>query len=195
MGLRMMSNDWIRDAVNAMDNRETPVTIEFGTNRKYEVRDYAQKDGDADFLLDQADYDVVASDLTWEEARAYLDKNTTPENAGDLVVGEQLPPPFYIVCVTLHDRAYGGPEEGGWWYDTYQPNVTEAHQLTYEAGGPWLFRDLKHAQAKVKWLDEQLVRVNEGRASPNSVLSQGVWAAYAFEGYPQRIPQETPHYE
>ena len=27
--------------------------------------------------------------------------------------------PFYIVAVG-HDRCYGGPEEGGWWYDTFR---------------------------------------------------------------------------
>lgn len=188
-----MSNDWIKDAVAAMDAQQgtgpAPVTIEFGSKRTYEVRDYSPRDG-AD-----GDYDVVMSELNWEQARDYLDRNTTPENAGELVISQELPPKFYVVCVALHDRAYGGPEEGGWWYDTYQPEVSEAAWLTHEAGGPWLFRDLKDAQAKVRWLDEQLASVNKDRYGPNSVLSQGHYVGYAFDGYPHRIPQERPTYE
>ena len=28
-----------------------------------------------------------------------------------------MEPTLYVVARYTHDRAYGGPEEGGWWYD------------------------------------------------------------------------------
>lgn len=45
-------------------------------------------------------------------------------------VGATIAPLWYRVApyryVTLYDRyrAYGGPEEGGWWYDVYSPVAT-----------------------------------------------------------------------
>lgn len=186
-----MSNDWIRDALDKMDEgvQQEPRQISFGASRTYEVRDYSPREDV------ETPYDVLATSLTWDQAREHVDKNTTPENAGDLVVAEERPPMFYTVAVALHDRQYGGPEEGGWYYDTYQPDVSEAAWLTHEAGGPWVYHDLKLAVAKSNWLTEQLKVVNKDRYGPNSVLSQGHYVGYAFEFYPTRQPREAPHYE
>ena len=37
--------------------------------------------------------------------------------------------PFFMVSVYLVDRAYGGPEEGGWYYDTGEPVAEEGLPL------------------------------------------------------------------
>lgn len=186
-----MSNDWIRDAVNAMDAQQgTGDAPVFNTKRTYEVRDYSTRD-DAD-----GDFDVVASKLTWEQARDHVDKNTTPVNAGELVIHAEDPPPFYIVTVVLWDRAYGGPEEGGWWYDTYDPFHHDAKWYTHEAGGPWLFTSRTEATNKARWLNKLLEdQVNKGRHSPISVLSQGHFQAFVHENVIAAEPQERPIYE
>jgi hypothetical protein len=42
------------------------------------------------------------------------------EAFNDEAEGEVIPrpPSFWTVAVYLREQAYGGPEEGGWWFDT-----------------------------------------------------------------------------
>lgn len=42
---------------------------------------------------------------------------------------------FYI-CVDLIERGYGGPEEGGWWYDSGTVMTYEAARVQYRNGEP-----------------------------------------------------------
>ena len=32
-----------------------------------------------------------------------------------------MKPKVFYLTAYIKDRVYGGPEEGGWWYDTYTP--------------------------------------------------------------------------
>ena len=95
----------------------------------------------------------------------------------------------YLVSVYLEDRAYGGPEEGGWWYYTWQLARTVK-----------VFRNADAAYAYCRRLNDKLKsRVfgpNEGRRDILSVLSDGVYYANVHENHaPRYFPERKPRYE
>lgn len=82
--------------------------------------------------------------------------------------------------IGLKDKAYGGPEEGGWWFDTFEPMRTF---ICPASRGKALGRRL-YAWCKA---------MNEGRPSIDSVNSIG---RYIVEpGIQAAYPTERPHYE
>lgn len=98
------------------------------------------------------------------------------------------PPKFYTVAVYLRDQVYGGPEEGGWYYscgsrqDDWPPMIAatrvEARRLR---------------RTVQDFLDAY---TNVGRRSIYSVLSEGVYEARMYPGYPPtHYPEHRPHYE
>jgi len=95
----------------------------------------------------------------------------------------------YTVAVYLCDRAYGGPEEGGWWYDCGVPSEEHAH---FTRG----FKREKAAYAYARRLNERYAEQwNQGRRDISSVLSEGQFYAEAHEGTPAPYPKVRPHYE
>jgi hypothetical protein len=92
----------------------------------------------------------------------------------------------YILAIYETDRAYGGPEEGGWWYDCGQlvriiateRTVTRANALAARANG-------------------LLARLQRGKRPIDSVAySGGRHAVMVFERVaPAHFPSERPHYE
>ena len=99
---------------------------------------------------------------------------------------------FYTVAIYMEDRAYGGPEEGGWYYDTAQL-VTEPRAATLLRG----FDNQKDAFDYADALNQvYMPQWNEGRPEVSSVLSEGRYYAIVNEGMPAPYyPEETPHYE
>ena len=92
----------------------------------------------------------------------------------------------WVVCMFLVDRAYGGAEEGGWWY-TYGDPVLTSHMR--------VFTDHAEAMAYVQSLDAELDRMNKGRPSISSVNSMGRFDALVCDGWPKAFPNRIPHYE
>ena len=88
----------------------------------------------------------------------------------------------YWVNLYLTDRVYGGPEEGGWYY-----NAGEA-VVSFECTEGDQEELLTEAHELVEWL-------NEGRPQISSVLSEGQYSALAEEGPGVSYPEEEPHYE
>lgn len=122
--------------------------------------------------------------------------------------------PFWTVAIYLCDRAYGGAEEGGWWYDTgvrvddVLEGVNPNALLTVFTGQGTVYRDKgtgdefksaaeQEAYAYAAQLQTLLdVTVNVGRREISSVLSTGRYYAEAHPGYPpSHYPAQTPHYE
>jgi hypothetical protein len=98
----------------------------------------------------------------------------------------------WSVAVYLLDRAYGGPEEGGWYFDCAQP------QLEKWLPVPLFFYSKDEAIEAAGKMQEALDApggVNEGRRPIDSVLSEGVYRARVERGWPQGWPAQTPHYE
>lgn len=91
------------------------------------------------------------------------------------------------VAVYLIDRAYGGPEEGGWYYDCGE-RIKDRKVYTC------------HSKEKAYELASKInasldANENEGRPSISSVLSQGRYRAKTFEGdAPDYFPTEPQFY-
>ena len=92
----------------------------------------------------------------------------------------------HIVAVYLCDRAYGGPEEGGWWYDTGE--LVRIHHITGSES---------EARTRCQRLNRRLdATLNRGRRPISSVLSDGQYRAEVREDFvPQHYPDRKPHYE
>jgi hypothetical protein len=105
---------------------------------------------------------------------------------------DQNQPKFYTVAIYMEDRAYGGPEEGGWYYDTAELCM-EPEAAQFLRG----FKDEAEAMDYADALNQGIVaQWNEGRADISSVLSEGLYFATISEGMPKPYyPEETPRYE
>ncbi len=91
----------------------------------------------------------------------------------------------YYVCVYLVDRAYGGPEEGGWYYNygipQLKPNSLQTGSKSY-------------AQYYLSFLEEWCRVRNLQRPSIYSVLSEGRYEAVLSTEPPAPYPAEKPIY-
>ncbi len=84
------------------------------------------------------------------------------------------------------DRVYGGPEEGGWYYDTGR---------FIRCRG--VFLDQHDAGALRDRIEEnEMPERRKGVREPSSVLSTGEWPVALVEDHPGRdYPTEPPMYE
>lgn len=93
----------------------------------------------------------------------------------------------YVIAVYEVDRCYGGPEEGGWWYDT--------GELKKILG---VKRDEDEAYATARRLNAWLDRLQSGdyRKNVNSVCySGGALSVSVYEDVaPAYYPKERPYY-
>jgi hypothetical protein len=110
---------------------------------------------------------------------------------------DQSQPHFWTVAIYLVDRAYGGPEEGGWWYYCGQ-RVDEKLDVPELFDLPCICNDGDGAIAIARAANEILDRTlnTERRSDINSVLSEGRYTAEVYAGYPPAwYPEVKPHYE
>lgn len=96
------------------------------------------------------------------------------------------------VAIYETNRSWGGPHEGGWWYDTGEP--TKRPDLAVLTR---VFNDEDDARAYLESIRETALQANreEGRREPSSVLCNGWYAAELHDGYPKPYPETKPHYE
>jgi len=96
----------------------------------------------------------------------------------------------YVIAVYELDRSYGGPEEGGWWYDT--GSLVRIHKVV---------KSEDQAYKIARRLNQGLAhkRFATGQPSPgiSSVAYQGGHlAARVFERTaPEYFPQQRPYFE
>ena len=92
----------------------------------------------------------------------------------------------YILAFYELDRAFGGAEEGGWWFDT--GTLVRLHTVE---------RDGARAAARSARANRLLDRLQQGSRSLSSVLySGGRYRMCVFEhSAPPHFPQNVPHYE
>lgn len=92
----------------------------------------------------------------------------------------------YLVAIYLTDKAYGGPEEGGWWYECGE-HIKTVKVFPHEN------RAWGYAHRMQRLLDKTL---NKERRPISSVLSEGWYSAEVHENHaPHHYPAITPHYE
>jgi len=105
---------------------------------------------------------------------------------------DQNQPKFYTVAIYMEDRAFGGSEEGGWYYDTAELCM-EPEAAQFLRG----FNNHEEAADYASELNAEVMPVwNHDRPSTSSVLSEGRYVAMYCEGMPKpHYPEETPRYE
>jgi hypothetical protein len=93
---------------------------------------------------------------------------------------------MFTVNLFLIDQAYGGAEEGGWWFQVGEPEDHPANKT---------FRTKAEAYAYRNTLDAVEDDLNTGRRSIDSVLSEGQFCFKVSRGYAKPFPEFKPHYE
>ncbi len=95
----------------------------------------------------------------------------------------------YVVAVYDCAQQYGGPEEGGWWYDTGSLVRLMASFRSEDAA-------CAYARRLNNKLDSRKVGPNQGKREYTSVVSDGEYRAMVFDDYcPKGFPDRRPHYE
>ena len=92
------------------------------------------------------------------------------------------------VSIHLVDKAYGGPEEGGWWYEYGSPDE-DYRQFTR------FFNTKKEAYEYAQTLDAIISNLNKNRPSISSMSSIGRYCWMVQDDLPHEWPKEIPHYE
>lgn len=108
-------------------------------------------------------------------------------------------PAYHYVAIYLVDLAYGGPEEGGWYYSCGQLVTDSLNDVPTE----YMFKlfDKNSEKDRYEWrkkVQDHLDKtVNVGRREISSVLSTGRYQALCFNGLSAKshFPDVIPHYE
>ncbi len=98
----------------------------------------------------------------------------------------------FVVALHELDRCYGGPEEGGWYYDSHAPSTEPEHRRLVR-----VFRSNAKAVRYRNRLTERAIQASKGARSLGSVLySGGQFGAVLQRGeQPQPYPLRRPRYE
>ena len=149
---------------------------------------------DFDFVVSEAPY---SDDPNAEEPHG---SKTAAETLGgsyeDEPEEDEPEPTFWYLNVYLTDQRYGGPEEGGWWYNagypaTDLPDVAVCYGPYQDnASGKEAMRTQK---AEIQALLEK--HNSERRSDISSVLSEGMYIVCQEGHIAQHWPQEKPYYE
>jgi hypothetical protein len=103
---------------------------------------------------------------------------------------------IFWVGVYLEDRAFGGREEGGWWYDY---GILQTARWVYQECGafPSCHSTRAAARAACEQFRPGLDKLNgERRSDTSSVVSEGRFVAMVFENeLVKHWPDRKPHYE
>lgn len=108
----------------------------------------------------------------------------------------EAPFSFWTVAIYLVDRSYGGPEEGGWWYD-----AGERQDYEIDSINPTFMLSVFYAEQRAYNFADALQSLlnegpNKGRRPISSMASTGRYQALVYNGHPPKhFPEVAPHYE
>ena len=99
------------------------------------------------------------------------------------------------VATFLVTLSYGGPAEGGWFYDSGEL-VTDPALYARLGALPAAFLGDAEAEAHAARMSEGIAALNEGRPPKHSVLSEGVYEVHVLEAgcLPLHWPEDAPRY-
>ena len=150
------------------------------------------------------------------DSKALADAQAHMERVRDVEDAIREGKPTLTLFVAHVDRQYGGPEEGGWYYDTGAPvsrNDVDAERIGAALFGPHVFVAIRKGE---HWMVPPMLRdvqkqmqavcdainTDDRRHNPNSVLSRGDWLETKWQRNepgqdtaPRAWPKERPHYE
>ena len=111
--------------------------------------------------------------VVWDDSndRIAIDDGDIPEK-----------PRLYVNCYMI-DHAYGGPEEGGWYYTVGRPVESRLADDDVQA-------EEILAERRAFWEAH-----NKGRPEIYSVISEGRFAVWRESHYARVFPDVKPHYE
>ena len=111
--------------------------------------------------------------VVWDDSidRIAIDDGDIPEK-----------PRLYVNCYMI-DQAYGGPEEGDWWYTVGRPVESRLAENDAEA------EDIL-AERRAFWDGH-----NKDRPEIYSVLSEGRFSVSRESHFARHFPEVRPHYE
>ncbi len=98
---------------------------------------------------------------------------------------------LWWVAVFLQDRIYGGPEEGGWYFDR-GALVTDPDIYATLLVSPAAFMTQAEANLHADRMREGLAALNEGRRPTWSVLSEGIYEVETIQA--DTLPRYYPAY-
>ena len=135
---------------------------------------------------------VKSMTIRWGNGKV---ETTAPEGEDDKGSWEiaDATPQLYA-NIYLHDREYGGPEEGGWWYDRYSPVTRDSGDWDTEPPTFGWFGSVEEAEKATEALRAWCETENSTRRSPSSVLSEGHYCV-RLESWPaEPMPAQRPYY-
>lgn len=133
--------------------------------------------------------------IRWDVGTVEDDVNLTGEYEESGVSWELVDvTPFLYANLYLHDRDYGGPEEGGWWFDCYSPVSPKSGDWDTEPPTFGWFASVENAERAAEALRAWCESENRTRRSPSSVASDGHYCV-RLESWPaEPMPARKPHY-
>lgn len=94
---------------------------------------------------------------------------------------------MFTVAIYLIDRAYGGSEEGGWWYECGKPSDEHCeHTMGFDKED----NAIKYARS----LDALCDQLNDGRPQIGHSNSKGRYWPIVSDGNPKPFPTTRPFY-
>ena len=104
----------------------------------------------------------------------------------DVLTGNSIETEVFYVNEYLTNKVFGGPEEGGWWYDVGEFKRCHGVYVSEAAA-------MNRQDALRNWVEEK--RREEGQRDIGSVLCTG-YTRLRIEEYPGAdYPQQRPRYE
>jgi hypothetical protein len=97
----------------------------------------------------------------------------------------------YTVKLFFCDRAFGGREEGGWWFDYGLPADDSEVGFTVSRR----FKSKAKAQGYRARIQARLDRLNSSRPDLSSVASEGQYHALLCTTKPRPYPEARPYYD
>ena len=106
----------------------------------------------------------------------------------------------YYVNLYKEGMGYGGPEEGGWWYDEGYPVKPDDFLCDWNTK---FFKSIldktydteEEAYDQCRQLSPTLRYYNKGFPDKTSVLSTGIYVLKVQDHKPKEYPEVKPHYE
>ena len=118
------------------------------------------------------------------------DEEATPGSA------EAIPDQaLHWVAAYLVTLSHGGPEEGGWWFESGEL-VTDPEIYRQLGSPPRAYLDHGEAHEALALLEEHLPRLNAGRPPLSASTSTGLYAVHVMHAasLPTAFPRTRPTY-